>query len=53
MARKLVEEEEIVVSGDDDMELCVNCGGAMTEDDGMEYCPSCDTQVDFFGDDGF
>lgn len=50
MSRRAAEQEEAEV-GDDDLELCVNCGGVMAEDDGIEYCPSCDTSVDFFGDD--
>lgn len=30
--------------------LCKKCGSKLTEEDGQLICPSCDTEIDFFGD---
>lgn len=32
-------------------ELCSKCGSQLVEEDGKKICPSCDTTIDYFGED--
>lgn len=32
-------------------ELCQKCGEVLLEENGKKYCPKCETEINFFGDD--
>jgi len=43
MDENKIKEEEI--------KLCEKCGSQLTEEEGKWICPTCDTEIDYFGDD--
>lgn len=45
MAKK---EEEFEI---EDFKVCEKCGSPLEEEDGVLFCPKCDGEIDFFGDD--
>ena len=42
--KKIVEEEI------NEKELCEKCGSVLVEEEGKSICPSCDAEIDFFGE---
>ena len=35
----------------EEVELCSKCGSQMVEEEGRKICSSCDTTIDYFGED--
>ena len=42
---KRIEEEEGT-----EKELCEKCGSVLLNEEGKSICPSCDAEIDFFGE---
>jgi Zn finger protein HypA/HybF involved in hydrogenase expression len=45
------EKNKTNVDDENENELCEKCGSKLATEDGMKFCPNCQGQIDFFGDD--